>query len=106
MAVQKCVEVGSELLQLIPTDVIPLVDGPANEQAPDRAVLLRVIAKRDTCLAQLSKNLRGIKGGLSRIRSRNQHSCSGISDPRPGPSAPTPKVARVLMQHVWDHTVD
>src|SRR5215469_4291011 len=35
MAVQKCVEVRSELLQLIPTDVIPLVDGPANEQASD-----------------------------------------------------------------------
>src|SRR6516165_2823596 len=66
-------QVRSPLFQLVPADVVTLIDGPAGENPTDLAVLLRIVQHRDTGLTQLSEYGRSIESRLAGIRSGDDH---------------------------------
>jgi hypothetical protein len=70
-ALEVSAQVWCELLQLIPSDVIGLIDSPAQEQSFYIAVLLRVIGEGYSRLSELSENLRGIEDWRATILARD-----------------------------------
>lgn len=106
MALHKGVEVGSEFLELVPADVVTLIDGPSGENAANAAILLRVIEQGNAGLAELPEHGGDVEGGFTGVGARDDDARGGVKNARPGRTTSFAEVARVVMEKSGKSTVD
>src|SRR5208283_3952738 len=70
------------------------------------AVLFGVVRQGNTRLPQLSENLRDIECVPTRVVARNKHPRSRIGNARDCGSPPFPEIARIIVQHCWQNSIN
>ena len=106
VASHESIEIWREFLELIPSDVVALIDGPSGQDPAEPAILLRIVEQRNAGLAELAEHRRGIEGSVAGVGAGDDDAGSGIENAGPSRAAPLADVARVVMEQGGQGAID